>query len=311
MALVTTKEMFKQAYSGKYSIGAFNVDSVDIMQGVVDGAVRAQSPVILAVSGRMLDSIPFIVQACKAAAQENDVPVALHLDHGKSVDLCKRCVDEGFTSVMIDASLYPFEENVRITKEVVDYAHAHGVVVESELGVVTGKEEDIAVAGKYGQFTRPSDVEEFVSRTGLDSLAVSVGTAHGAYKYKEGEQPYLRFDILEEIAQKLPYFPLVLHGASSIPQKTLEVFNQYGGKLPRAIGIPEDMLRKASQMAVCKINVASDLRICYFGELRRQFALKADKWDAKEFFLPARNAVADLVYDRLVNVMGSAGKAHK
>ena len=311
MALVTTKEMFKKAYAEKYSIGAFNVDSVDIMQGVVDGAVRAKSPVILAVSGRMMDSVPYIVQACKAAARDNDIPIALHLDHGKSVELCKRCVDAGFTSVMIDASLHPFEENVRLTREVVEYAHDHGVVVESELGVVTGKEEDIAVAGKYGQFTRPADVEEFVSKTGLDSLAVSIGTAHGAYKYQEGETPYLRFDILEEIEQKLPGFPLVLHGASSIPKNTLDVFNEYGGKLPHAIGIPEDMLRKASEKAVCKINVASDLRICYFGELRRQFALKPDKWDAREFLIPARNAVADLVYDRLVNVMGSAEKATK
>ena len=309
MALVTTKEMFDKAYAEGYAVGAFNVDSVDIMQGVIDGAVRAQSPVILAVSGRMLDDVPYIVQACKLAAHDNAIPVALHLDHGKSVKLCKRCVDAGFTSVMIDASLYDFDTNVRLTREVVDYAHSCGVVVESELGVVSGKEEDIVVAGKYGQFTRPSDVVEFVSSTGLDSLAIAIGTCHGAYKYKAGEQPYLRFDILDEIADKLPNFPLVLHGASSIPKERLDIFNCYGGKLPQAIGIPEDMLRQAAAKAVCKINVASDLRICYFGELRRQFALKPNKWDAKEFFLPARQAVADLVDDRLVNVMGSANKA--
>ena len=309
MALVTTKEMFSKAYAEGYSVGAFNVDSVDIMQGVIDGAVQAKSPVILAISGRMLDDVPYIVQACKQAGVDNDIPVALHLDHGKSVELCKRCVDLGFTSVMIDASLYDFDTNVKLTKEVVDYAHSRGVVVESELGVVSGKEEDIEVAGKYGQFTRPSDVVEFVSRTGLDSLAIAIGTCHGAYKYQPGQEPFLRFDILDEIAALLPDFPLVLHGASSIPKARLDIFNQYGGKLPQAVGIPEDMLREASRRAVCKINVASDLRICYFGELRRQFALKPDKWDAKEFFVPARKAVADLVYDRLVNVMGSADKA--
>lgn len=309
MSLVTTKEMFAKAYAEGYAIGAFNVDSVDIMQGVIDGAVKANSPVILAVSGRMLNDVPYIAEACKLAAEDSDIPVALHLDHGKNVDLCKRCIDGGFTSVMIDASLRDFDTNVCITREVVDYAHKRGVVVESELGVVSGKEEDIEVAGKYGQFTRPDDVVEFVTRTGLDSLAIAIGTCHGAYKYQPGQEPFLRFDILDEISKMLPDFPLVLHGASSIPKERLDIFNRYGGKLPAAIGIPEDMLREAARRAVCKINVASDLRICYFGELRRQFALKPDKWDAKEFFLPARQAVADLVYDRLVNVMGSADKA--
>ncbi|MCM1194335.1 MAG: ketose-bisphosphate aldolase [Corallococcus sp.] len=310
MALVSTKEMFAKAYKEGYAIGAFNVDSVDIMEGVLTGASKAKSPVIIAVSGRMINDVPYVTEALKAASEKySDIPVALHLDHGKSVDLCKRCVDNGFTSVMIDASLYDFDTNVKISREVADYAHKYGVAVESELGVVSGKEEDIEVAGKYGQFTRPSDVAEFVTRAQIDSLAISIGTCHGAYKYQPGQEPFLRFDILDEIEKLLPDFPLVLHGASSIPKERLDIFNEYGGKLPEAIGIPEQMLRKAAKKAVCKINVASDLRICYFGELRKLFALKPDKWDASEFLAPARQAVADLVYDRLVNVMGSANKA--
>lgn len=307
MALVTTKEMFEKAYKGGYAIGAFNVDTVDIMKSVLDGAKRANSPVIVAVSGRMLKDVPYVTEAVKAAAQEYDIPIALHLDHGKSVELCKQCVDNGFTSVMIDASAYDLETNIAKTREVVEYAHAHGVVVEAELGAIAGKEEDIVVADNM--FTKPDDAEMFVKRTGIDSLAIAIGTAHGAYKFKPNQKPQLRFDILSEITKRLPNLPIVLHGASSIPKDRLDVFNQYGGKMPQAIGIPESMLREAASKGVCKINVASDVRICYFGELRRQFALHPDTHDALTYLAPCRTAVADFVYDRLVNVMGSANKA--
>lgn len=305
MALVSTKEMLLKAYEEKYAVGAFNVDTVEIMQAVLMGAQRANSPVILAVSGRMLPDVPYIVQAAQAATREFDIPVALHLDHGKSAEICKRCIDEGFTSVMIDASAYDFETNIAVTSDVVRYAHERGVSVESELGVIAGKEEDMAVAGKYGVYTRPDDAEKFVAETGVDSLAVSIGTSHGAYKFPVGQTPSLRFDILSEITQRLPDFPIVLHGASSIPRDILKVFNTYGGKMSQGRGIPEEMLRRASQNGVCKINVASDVRICYFGELRRQFALKPDTHDAREFLIPARDAVADMTYDRIVTVFGS------
>ena len=307
MALVTTKEMFEKAYKGGYAIGAFNVDTVDIMSSVLEGAKRANSPVIVAVSGRMLNDVPYITQAVKAAASEYNLPIALHLDHGKSVELCKRCVDDGFTSVMIDASAYDLETNIAKTREVADYAHAHGAVVEAELGAIGGKEDD--VVGEDNMFTNPGDAEKFVKATGIDSLAIAIGTAHGAYKFKPNQKPQLRFDILEEITKRLPGLPIVLHGASSIPKQWLDVFNQYGGKMPAAIGIPEAMLVEATKKGVCKINVASDVRICYFGELRRQFALHPDTHDALTFLAPARASVADLVYDRLVNVMGSANKA--
>lgn len=309
MSLVSTKEMLLKAYKEKYAVGAFNVDTVEIMQAVLMGAERAKSPVIIAVSGRMLPDVPYIVQAAQAASREFSVPIALHLDHGKSAELCKRCIDSGFTSVMIDASAYDFSTNIAITKDVVQYAHAHGVSVESELGVIAGKEEDMVVAGKYGIYTRPDDAEKFVSETGVDSLAVSIGTSHGVYKFSADQTPSLRFDILQEITDKLPNFPIVLHGASSIPQDRLAVFNQYGGKIKQGRGIPEDMLRQATKRGVCKINVASDVRICYFGELRRQFALHPDKHDSHEFLIPARNAVAEMVYGRILSVMGSQNKA--
>jgi len=309
MALVTTKDMFAKAYKQGYAIGAFNADNADIVEGVMKGAARANSPVIVAVSGRMINDVSFVADAVKAAADIYDIPVALHLDHGKSVELCKQCVDDGFTSVMIDASQYDFETNIKMTKEVVDYAHSRGVMVESELGAIAGKEDDIVVGEGDARFTNPDDAYNFVTRTGIDSLAVAIGTAHGAYKFKPGEKPCLRFDILSRIDEKLPDFPIVLHGASSVPKATLDVFNKYGGNLPAAIGIPEDMLRQAAARSVCKINVASDIRICYFGALRKAFAENPDKFDARLFLTPARNAVADLVYDRLVNVMGSANKA--
>lgn len=311
MALVTTKEMFLKAYKEGYAIGAFNVDDIDVMQGVLSGAVKAKSPVIIAVSQSALKFMhpAYIRNAALAAAEEVDIPFALHLDHGKSVEVCKQCVDNGFTSVMIDASAYDLETNIAMTKEVVDYAHAHGVVVESELGAIAGIEDDVAVDDKYGHFTHPDDVVEFVTRTGIDSLAIAIGTAHGAYKFKPGQKPQLRFDILEEVEQRLPNFPLVLHGASSVPKDRLDTFNKYGGQMPEAIGIPESMLREAASKAVCKINVGSDIRICYFGELRKMFMTKPTKFEGREFLEPARTAVEEMVIDKITNVFGSANKA--
>ncbi len=311
MALVTTKEMFNKAYQGGYAVGAFNVDNVDIMQGVLAAAVKTQSPVIIAISGGALKYMhpAYVRHAALAAAEECDIPIALHLDHGKSVELCKQCVDNGFTSVMIDASAYDFETNVAMTREVAEYAHKRSVVVEGELGALAGIEDDVIVEDKYGSFTHPDEAVEFVRRTGIDSLAIAIGTAHGAYKFKPGQKPQLRFDILEEISAKLPGFPIVLHGASSVPKDRLDTFNSYGGQMPEAIGIPEDMLRKAASMSVCKINVGSDIRICYFGELRKMFALKPTKFEGREFLEPARMAVEEMVTDKIVNIMGSAHKA--
>ncbi len=311
MALVTTTEMFKKAYEGGYAVGAFNADSMDIIQAIVAGADSVKAPLILALSEGALKFIgpEYAVSTLQAAAKTTDIPIALHLDHGKSAEICKKCVDYGFTSVMIDASAYDFEKNIEITKEVVEYAHARGVVVESELGAIAGIEDDINVDDKYGAFTHPSDVVEFVGRTGIDSLAIAIGTAHGAYKFKPGQKPQLRFDILEEIQEKLPGFPLVLHGASSVPQDRLAIFNQYGGNLAQAIGIPADMLRKAASMAVCKINVGTDIRVCYFGEIRRQFAENPTKFDGRSFLGPAQKAVAEMVATRITDVFGSNGKA--
>ena len=311
MALVTTKEMFQKAYEGAYAIGAFNVDNIDIMQGVLSGAKKAQSPVIVAFSEGALKFIhpAYVRKAAEAAAEEMDIPFAIHLDHGKSVELCKQCVDNGFTSVMIDASAYDFEKNIALTKEVVQYAHDRGVAVESELGAIAGIEDDIVVDDKYGQFTHPDDAVEFVERTGIDSLAIAIGTAHGAYKFKPGQKPQLRFDILEEIGEKMPGFPLVLHGASSVPHDRLEIFNTYGGKMPEAIGIPMDMLRKASTMGVCKINVGTDIRVCFFGEIRKQLFENPTKFDGRTFLGPARTAVEEMVAKRITEVFGSAGKA--
>lgn len=311
MPLVTTKEMFSKAYNGGYAVGAFNVDNPDVMQGVLSAAEKGKSPVIIAVSGGALKYMhpSYVKHIALAASEEVTIPFALHLDHGKSVELCKQCVDNGFTSVMIDASAYDFETNIAMTKEVVDYAHAHGVVVESELGAIAGIEDDVNVDDKYGSFTHPDDVVEFVTRTGIDSLAIAIGTAHGAYKFKPGQKPQLRFDILEEVQQRLPNFPLVLHGASSVPKDRLETFNKYGGQMPEAIGIPEEMLRKAASMAVCKINVGSDIRICYFGEMRKMFVTKPTKFEGREFLEPARTAVEEMVLDKMTNIMGSINKA--
>ena len=310
MPLVTTKEMFKKAYEKGYAIGAFNVDNVDIMKAVLRAAENKKAPVIIAVSSGALKFIglDYIRPVIECAMKEITVPVALHLDHGKEVELCKKCIDAGFTSVMIDASAYDFEENIRLTKEVVDYAHARGVVVESELGAIAGIEDDVIVDDKYGNFTHPADVVEFVSRTNIDSLAIAIGTAHGAYKFKPGQKPQLRFDILEEIQEQLPGFPLVLHGASSVPQESLKILNSYGGKMPEAIGIPEEMLKKAAQMAVCKINVGTDIRVAYVGAFRKALAEHPEKFDARVFITPAMDAITKLVEDKIENVFLSANQ---
>ena len=311
MPLVTTTKMFEDAYKNGYAVGAFNVDNVDIMKAVLQAAEKTKSPVIIAISSGALKFIGenYIRQVIDCAMKEITVPVALHLDHGKDVELCKKCVDLGFTSVMIDASSCDFEENIRQTKEVVEYAHAHGVVVESELGAIAGVEDDVCVDDKYGHFTHPDDAVEFVKRTGIDSLAIAIGTAHGAYKFKPGQKPELRFDILDEIEEKMPGFPLVLHGSSSVPHASLEILNKYGGKMPEAIGIPEEMLRKAASKGICKINVGTDIRVAYVGALRKALCEFPDKFDCRTFITPAMEAVTALVEDKVTNVFGSAHHA--
>lgn len=313
MALVTTKKMFENAYKGHYSIGAFNVDTFETFQAVIEAAKLEKSPVIIQITENVIKYIgpKYLMMMAKLAGEEEGVEIALHLDHGKTVEVCKYCVDLGFTSVMIDASAYDFETNVKMTKEVVEYAHAKGVVVESELGAITGIEDDSTVDDKYGHFTHPDDVVEFVSRTGIDSLAIAIGTAHGAFKYKPGEKPALRFDILEEIEQKLPGFPLVLHGSSSVPQDKLALVNKYGGKMKEAIGIPEPMLREASRHAVCKINVGTDLRVCWTGKIREYFALHPEEFEIRKYQGPAREEVKEMVRDKMRNVFGSSDHLDK
>ena len=313
MALVTTKKMFEKAYKGQYSIGAFNVDTFETFQAVIEAAKLEKSPVIIQITENVIKYIgpKYLMMMAKIAGEEEGVEIALHLDHGKTVDVCKYCVDLGFTSVMIDASAYDFETNIKMTKEVVDYAHAKGVVVESELGAITGIEDDSTVEDKYGHFTHPDDVVEFVNRTGIDSLAIAIGTAHGAFKYKPGEKPALRFDILEEIEERLPGFPLVLHGSSSVPQDKLALVNKYGGKMKEAIGIPEPMLREASRHAVCKINVGTDLRVCWRGKIREYFALHPEEFEIRKYQGPAREYVREMVRDKTRNVFGSSNHLDK
>lgn len=312
MPIVTTKEMFEKAHKGGYAIGAFNVDNLDIMKAVIRAAEAKQSPVIIAISSGALKFIGenYIRQIIDCCATETTVPIALHLDHGKQVDLCKRCVDIGFTSVMIDASAYDFEENIRQTKEVVEYAHARGVVVESELGAIAGVEEDVQVEDKYGAYTHPAEAEEFVKRTGIDSLAIAIGTAHGAVKFKPGQKPQLRFDILAEIEEKLPGFPLVLHGASSVPQAAVALVNQYGGAMKDSIGIPEAMLSEASAKGVDKINVGTDIRVAYVGAARKAMHEHPESFDPRAFIVAGMEAIQALVEDKMENVFHSAGHAN-
>lgn len=309
MPLVNTTEMFKKAYEGGYAIGAFNVNNMEIIQGITEAAKEVNAPLILQVSAgaRKYANHTYLMKLVEAALEETDLPIALHLDHGDSFELCKACIDGGFTSVMIDGSHLPFEENIALTKKVVDYAHERGVTVEGELGRLAGVEDDINVSEEDVQYTKPEEVEEFVSRTGVDSLAIAIGTSHGAYKFK-GE-PKLRFDILEEIQRRLPGFPIVLHGASSVIPEYVDMINANGGDMPGARGVPEDMLRKAASMAVCKINIDSDLRLAMTATVRRIFAENPSEFDPRKYLGPAREEIKKLVKHKLINVLGCAGKA--
>ena len=321
MPLVTTTEMFKKAYEGGYAIGAFNVNNMEIVQGITRAAKKLNAPVILQCSAgaRKYASHEYLVAMVKAAAEETGLPIALHLDHGPDFETCKECIDGGFTSVMIDGSSLPYEENVALTKKVVEYAHAHGVVVEGELGTLAGVEDDVKVDADNASYTRPEEVYDFVTRTGVDSLAIAIGTSHGAYKFKpeqctRNEQgilvpPPLRFDVLEEVSKRLPGFPIVLHGSSSVPQDYVKMINDNGGKMPNAIGVPEEQLRQAARLSVCKINIDSDLRLAMTGTIRQFMDEHPDKFDPREYLKPARANIKELVRHKLVDVLGCAGKA--
>ena len=311
MPLVNTKEMFKKAYEGGYAIGAFNVNNMEIIQGITEAGKALNAPMILQVSAgaRKYANHTYLVKLVEAAVEETGLPIALHLDHGDSFELCKSCIDGGFTSVMIDGSHLDYEENVALTKKVVDYAHAHGVTVEGELGQLAGIEDDVNVSAEDASFTDPDQVEDFVTRTGVDSLAIAIGTSHGAYKFKPGQNPQLRFDILEEVSKRLPGFPIVLHGASSVVPEFVEMVNTYGGKMPDAIGIPEDMLRKAATMAVCKINIDSDLRLALTGAVRKHFAEHPDHFDPRQYLGDGRAAIKGMVEHKIKNVLGCNDKA--
>ena len=311
MPLVTSTEMFKKAYEGGYAIGAFNVNNMEIIQGITEAAKECNSPVILQVSkgARAYANRTYLVKLVEAAIEETGLPIALHLDHGDSFELCKSCIDGGFTSVMIDGSHLPYEENIELTKKVVEYAHARGVVVEGELGRLAGVEDDVNVSAEDASYTRPEEVIDFVTRTGVDSLAIAIGTSHGAYKFKPGQKPQLRFDILEKVSEKLPGFPIVLHGASSVIPEYVEMINANGGDMPDAIGIPEDMLRQAARSAVCKINIDSDLRLAMTGTIRKYFNENPSHFDPRQYLKPARAAIKDLVKKKIVNVLGCDGKA--
>lgn len=311
MPLVTTKKMFEDAYKGGYAIGAFNVNNMEIIQGITEAAKKLNAPLILQVSkgARAYANHTYLVKLVEAAEIETGLPIALHLDHGPDFETCKSCIDGGFTSVMIDGSSLPYEENVALTKKVVDYAHAHGVVVEGELGQLAGVEDDVNVSADDAQYTNPDQVEDFVKRTGVDSLAIAIGTSHGAYKFKPGQKPQLRFDILEEVSKRLPGFPIVLHGASSVIPEFVEKINAHGGKMPDAIGIPEEMLRKAATMAVCKINIDSDLRLAMTAAIREHFDEHPDHFDPRQYLKPAREAIEGMVEHKINTVLGCAGKA--
>ena len=320
MPLVTSKEMFEKAYNGGYAIGAFNVNNMEIIQGITEAAKECNAPVILQVTkgARAYANRTYLVKLVEAAVIETGLPIVLHLDHGDTFETCKSCIDDGFTSVMIDASSKPFEENIAITKQVVEYAHAHGVVVEAELGTLAGVEDEVSVSAEDSSYTRPEDVEEFVRRTGCDSLAIAIGTSHGAYKFKPEQctrneegilvPPPLRFDILEEVSKRLPGFPIVLHGSSSVPQEYVKMINENGGNMPDAVGVPEDQLRQASKMAVCKINIDSDLRLAMTGTIRKFFNEHPEKFDPREYLKPARENIKQLVKHKIVDVLGCDNK---
>ena len=311
MPLVTTTEMFKKAYAGGYAVGAFNVNNMEMIQAIVEAANECRSPVILQVSAgaRKYANPVYLRHLVEAAVETTDIPIAMHLDHGADFEICKSSIDGGFTSVMIDASSKPWEENIAITKKVVEYAHDHGVVVEAELGKLAGIEDDVHVADHDAMFTSPDEVEEFTSRTGIDSLAIAIGTSHGAYKFKPGQDPKLRIDILEEIGRRLPGFPIVLHGASSVPQEQVAVVNRFGGSMPNAIGIPESELRKAAKLAVCKINIDSDLRVAFTAAIRKHLAENPSHFDPRQYLGDARANMKEMVKHKIINVLGSANKA--
>ncbi len=321
MALVTTKEMFKKAYAGHYAVGAFNINNMEIIQAITEAAAEERSPVILQVSAgaRKYAKHVYLMALAKAAIEDSGIDLALHLDHGADFDICKSCIDGGFSSVMIDGSHHPYEENVALTRKVVEYAHAHGVVVEGELGVLAGIEDEVSAA--HSSYTRPEEVEDFVGRTGVDSLAISIGTSHGAYKFTAAQctrnaegilvPPPLRFDILEEVSRRLPGFPIVLHGASSVPQEYVREINSLGGKLPDAVGIPEEQLRKAAGMAVCKINIDSDIRLAMTAAIRRKFNQDPAAFDPRAYLTVARDEVRKMVKHKIVDVLGSSGALDK
>ena len=311
MPIVTSKEMFKKAYEGHYAIGAFNVNNMEIIQGITEAAAEVRSPLILQVSAgaRKYAKHVYLMKLVEAAVEDTKLPICLHLDHGDSFELCKSCIDGGFTSVMIDGSHLSFEENVALTKKVVEYAHDRDVTVEAELGRLAGVEDAVSVKAEDSSYTQPDEVEEFVTRTGCDSLAIAIGTSHGAFKFKPGTNPQLRFDILAEVEKRLPGFPIVLHGASSVIPKYVEIINANGGQLKDAIGIPEQMLREAAKMAVCKINIDSDLRLAMTAGIRETMAKNPDAFDPRKYLSPARDYIHELVKDKIVNVLGSDGKA--
>ena len=311
MALVTTKKMFEDAYKGGYAVGAFNVNNMEIIQGIVQAGEKLNAPLILQVSAgaRKYANHAYLVKLVEAASETSGLPIALHLDHGPDFETCKSCIDGGFTSVMIDGSHFPYEENVALTKKVVEYAHAHGVVVEGELGQLAGIEDDVNVSAEDASFTKPEQVQDFVERTGVDSLAIAIGTSHGAYKFKPGQKPQLRFDILEEVGNRLPNFPIVLHGASSVVPEFVEIINKFGGALDDAIGIPEEMLRQSATMAVCKINIDSDLRLAMTAAIRQYMAENPTHFDPRQYLAPARAAIQGMVEHKIQTVLGCAGKA--
>jgi len=322
MALVTSTEMFKKAYEGGYAVGAFNVNNMEIVQGITEAAREEKAPLILQVSkgARAYANHTYLVKLVEAAVIEcPDIPIVLHLDHGPDFETCKSCIDGGFTSVMIDGSSHSFKDNIELTRKVVEYAHAHGVVVEGELGTLAGVEDEVKVSAEDSSYTRPEEVEEFVTKTGVDSLAIAIGTSHGAYKFTPDQctrnekgilvPPPLRFDILEEVSRRLPGFPIVLHGSSSVPQDYVKMINENGGKMPDAVGIPEEQLRKAAALSVCKINIDSDLRLAMTGTVRKFFADSPAKFDPREYLKPARANIKELVRHKLIDVLGCAGKA--
>lgn len=316
MPLVTTKDMFEKAYDGGYAVGAFNINNMEIIQGIMRAADNLNSPVILqasvgAVKYAGIDYIMKLVEAAMIEAEKNgkNIPVAMHLDHGPDFETAKHCIDNGFTSVMIDASSKPFNENIEISKKVVEYAHDHGVVVEAELGTLAGVEEHVSVEADKAAYTNPEQVEEFVEKTGVDSLAIAIGTSHGAYKFKPGQKPQLRFDVLEEVEKRLPGFPIVLHGSSSVPQDQVEIVNKFGGKMPNAIGIPEEMLREAAKSAVCKINIDSDIRLAMTAAIRKHLVEHPEHFDPRAYLTDARDSVQAQVEHKMKNVLGSVDKA--